>query len=169
MPNPQSSGRASPSSSQKQTNNNNNHVILWINDIFMPGSSQSKELNTFVDAWNQEIVKNGGAMTTRSPSYIDKLQKQAAQNKERANNPAKYAGKVVGHVPDVVAGGSPANGPFMPLDGRVNSSIGSQVQHEHSRSVNSTGGGLRYNEVRIRPPVQPKPPPPPKYDPRYTT
>lgn len=146
----------SPTTSSKDTKDRN-HKILFIQNNYDEGTQQSNELHEFVGRWNEEIVKRGGSMTTRTPTVFDNAAKRVAQDRERAKNPGAYAGKAVGHIPDVIAGGDP-KGPFMPLDSQLNSSIGRQVQIYHQRSKSSTlgFGGFQYNEVK----VVPKPPPP---------
>lgn len=130
IPNPQSAAApASPTTSSKDTQSNN-HKILYIQNNYDEGSPQSNELHEFVGRWNSEIVKHGGATTTRSVDLYARTAADRAAGRERARNRGLYDGKVVGHLPDVGAGGD-INGPFMPVSKNVNGSIGVQVGWYH--------------------------------------
>ncbi len=147
---PAPSPKSSPTETARQTNQEN-AKILYITNNFEEGSSQSKQLHSFVSDWNYMIQVNGGQLTTKTPTAAEKLAKAAIQDRMRRDDPQTYSNPntVVGHVPDLVAGGHPTNGPFMALDRSVNSSIGAQVNVVHQQSLRTTGQGYTYNEVRV--------------------
>ena len=98
--------------------------VLYIFNKYRKNSVEDKDLNKFVEAWNKSIADNGGSLSRCAVS--DETRKKASQAvaKHREQNPSLYKkGEVAGHIPDVGWGGK-IDGPFMPLNSRVNSYIG---------------------------------------------
>ena len=98
--------------------------VLYIFNKYRKNSVEDKDLNKFVEAWNKSIADNGGSLSRCAVS--DETRKKASQAaaKHKEQNPSLYKkGEVAGHIPDVGWGGK-IDGPFMPLNSRVNSYIG---------------------------------------------
>ncbi len=123
--------------------------VLYIKDKFPPGSYESRQLRRFGKAWNEEIQKQPDqTMTTRTECDAEKRDSKNWKAQMRRDNPARFDGKVVAHVPDASAGGpsGPATGTprAMALDESVNASVGAQVGNLHTHH-----GPQTYSEVRI--------------------
>ena len=105
--------------------------VLYIFNKYRKNSVEDKDLNKFVEAWNKSIADNGGSLSRCAVS--------AAKHKEQ--NPSLYKkGEVAGHIPDVGWGGK-IDGPFMPLNSRVNSYIGGLTQ--------AVPVGTKYSSVKM--------------------
>src|SRR5262249_12342712 len=118
-------------------------VVLEIYDKFAPGSKRSRQLRRFVQAWNEEIAKNGGSMTRRRIK-LNALQEAGTKTWERGRKskvPSRVDRPGVGHTPAPVMGGPYKDARAMALDKKVNSYLGGLA-----------GGvpkGTKYNEVRL--------------------
>ncbi|WP_394845233.1 DUF6531 domain-containing protein [Pendulispora brunnea] len=118
-----------------------NENVWEIKDKFPPGSRESRQLRRFVRAWNRAIQDAGGSMTTRRETAEETAASNRMKRNYRRDQPARFEGKVVGHVPDACAGGPSSGGRVMALDSSVNGSVGGQV-----------GGvppGQTYHRVRV--------------------
>ncbi len=127
---------------------NKRRVVLYIHDrAAPPGSEKRAQLNEFVKRWNAEIARGGGQMRLRKPSQTERQRADAENQRIRKENPDLYpdATVAVGHVPDMVAGGRATGGPTMPLDSRVNSSVGAQT----ATALRQNGEGFAYNAVVV--------------------
>ena len=83
-------------------------------------------MKDFVDLWNQQL-ENGPMVRTAVDDALSEAGLDAIAA-ERAANPGLYPpGTAVGHIPDVGWGGNP-EGPFAPLNSRVNSYTGGATQ-----------------------------------------
>ena len=115
--------------------------ILKICNKFNPGSMLDRQAKRFVKAWNSEIKKAGGTMTRRQESDQEKKDSKAYKEEKREQSPCRFAGKVVGHVPDACAGGPSSDGPVMALSTPVNSYFGG--------ILGGIAVGESYNSVRL--------------------
>ncbi len=121
----------------------NGQTILKIENKFAAGSAESRQLQRFVRAWNEEIANAGGSMTRRVLTAEEQAASAAWTEAMREQFPARFglAGKVVGHVPDAAAGGLAVPDRAMALLPSVNSYLGGLL-----------GGvpvGTTYNVVRL--------------------
>lgn len=104
---------------------------------------RTMQLYEYMLRWSARIPAAG--LVTRTPTDDDDRESRRWREKMVRNNPwLSERGLVVGHVPDVVWGGSPNQGnSWMALDRGLNSSIGAQVQRY--------GAGYRYYSVHVAP------------------
>ena len=115
--------------------------VLYIFNKYRKNSVEDKDLNKFVEAWNKSIADNGGSLSRCAVS--DETRKKASQAaaKHKEQNPSLYKkGEVAGHIPDVGWGGK-IDGPFMPLNSRVNSYIEGVTQ--------AVPVGTKYSSVKL--------------------
>ena len=109
--------------------------VLYIFNKYRKNSVEDKDLNKFVEAWNKSIADNGGSLSRCAVS--DETRKKASQAaaKHKEQNPSLYKkGEVAGHIPDVGWGGK-IDGPFMPLNSRVNSYIGGNASSSSRNKI----------------------------------
>ncbi|MHB1425944.1 MAG: hypothetical protein ACYC3I_22500 [Gemmataceae bacterium] len=116
-------------------------TTLKILNKFKAGSAAARQLQRFVKAWNKEIAAAGGSMTTRTLTSAEELASKAWRRAMGARFPKRFAGKVVGHVPDAGAGGVASGGRAMALLDSVNSYLGGLL--------NGVPVGTNYNAVRL--------------------
>ncbi len=69
----------------------NGKTDLQIKNKFSVGSSESRQLQRFVKAWNEQIGKAGGSLTTRSPSPSENAASALWKAQLRAQYPRAYA------------------------------------------------------------------------------
>jgi hypothetical protein len=117
------------------------HTTLQLTNKFAAGSYESRQLQRFVRAWNDEIVAAGGSMTRRVLSEADEAASQAWRRQMQRLYPARFSGKVVGHVPDAAAGGPAAGGKAMALSRSVNGFLGGVLK--------GISEGTVYNSVQL--------------------
>ena len=98
--------------------------VLKICNKFSPGGALDRQAKRFVKAWNAEIQSVGGTMTRRQETDQEKKDSKAYKEEKRKQYPCRFAGKVVGHVPDACAGGPSRDGPVTALSTPVNSYFG---------------------------------------------
>ncbi|MEN1681766.1 MAG: polymorphic toxin-type HINT domain-containing protein, partial [Planctomycetota bacterium] len=99
-------------------------TTLQITNKFAAGSYESRQLQRFVKAWNEEIEAAGGTLVRRTLTDADHAAARAWRDQMIRQYPSRFAGKVVGHVPDAAAGGPAAGGRAMALSQPVNSFLG---------------------------------------------
>ena len=106
-------------------------TTLKIYDKFEEGSSESNQLRRFVSAWNAFIESNGGSLTRRKLSDAEEKASAVWKRQMKRNEPTRFDGKVVGHVPDAAAGGpaKPPDDKAMALLNSVNSYVGGMLPH----------------------------------------
>ena len=87
--------------------------------------TETKQLERFVGAWNQEL-RRVGPMTARAVGEGKRAAAKLWQEEVRARHPWVYTNKdiVVGHLPDMGWGGNARSIFSMPLLKSVNSYIG---------------------------------------------
>jgi RHS repeat-associated protein len=128
------------------------NVLILFQSVGLGNAAVTVDAQIFSARWNARLMfEFGGSMDTRTPTLDDDRVGAAAAKAYRNSEPLfktlTFSNYAAGHIPDVIAGGTP-QGPFMPLRGDFNSSIGKQVQLVHA----STGGyGYRYHWVIILP------------------
>jgi hypothetical protein len=116
--------------------------VLEIFNKFAPGSKESRQLQRFMKAWNEEIANAGGVMTKRSAlSAADQALSDAWKKLTRLKYPGRFKGKVVGHTPDAIMGGGIAGPRAMALLPSVNSYLGGVA--------GGVASGTSYNSVRL--------------------
>lgn len=120
---------------------NGQKTILEIIDKFQPGSRESRQLRRFVEAWNEEIARNGGRMTRRTLTSAEEQASNIWKRQMRKRYPARFKGKVVGHTPDATMGGAAAGGRAMALGTPVNSYLGG--------AAGGVPTGTTYHGVRL--------------------
>ena len=87
------------------------------------------ERDEYVRLGNEFIDRNGGTVVKREMTKELNDRKGRETDAARTKDPAKYAGKQVGHGPDMVWGGGPGKldaRDLFPMDGGLNQSIGGQ-------------------------------------------
>jgi hypothetical protein len=100
----------------------NGQTTLQVLNPFRGGSAESRQLQRFVASWNQQIVANGGSMMRRALTAAQQRLSRAWTR--QMSSQARFANRVVGHVPDAAAGGAVSGGPAMALLRSVNSYLG---------------------------------------------
>ena len=115
--------------------------VLKICNKFKPGSTLDRQAKRFVKAWNAEIQNAGGTMTRRQETDQEKKDSAAYKKEKREQHPCRFAGKVVGHVPDACAGGPSSDGPVMALSTPVNAYFGG--------ILGGIAVGESYNSVKL--------------------
>ncbi len=119
----------------------NGQTTIGIQNKFPAGSLESRQLQRFVAEWNKEILKAGGSMITRGLSLAEKAASKAWTKMMRLKYPSRFAGRVVGHLPDAAAGGAAVPARGMALLPSVNSYLGGLL-----RGIPT---GTRYNGVNL--------------------
>jgi len=119
----------------------NGLTVLKIKNKFAIGSKESSQLQRFVAAWNEEIANVGGSMTRRVLTEAEQAASDAWKAALREQFPARFDGKVVGHVPDSAAGGAAVPDRAMALWSSVNSYLGGLL--------NGIPIGTSYNAVKL--------------------
>lgn len=87
------------------------------------------ERDEYIRLGKEFIQRNGGAVYKRDMTPELKDRKKRETDAARTADPVKYAGKQVGHGPDMVWGGGPGKldaRDLFPMDGPLNQSIGGQ-------------------------------------------
>jgi len=116
-------------------------TTLRIQNKFDAGSYHSRQLQRFVRAWNEEIANVGGQMARRTLTDAEERASDIWKRMMRQRYPARFKGKVVGHVPDAGAGGRAVPDRAMALSYEVNSYLGGLL--------NGIAVGTKYNAVEL--------------------